>query len=119
MSIDWSRPVRTRDGREVRIYDANVGQEFNIHGAINLGGSSGWEVRQWLNDGRIVGRLDLPSDLVNVPRRVKVDCWLNVFDNGVFCGPWTTKREADMGLGAEFRIACIHVEREVEEGEGL
>lgn len=117
--IDWSKPVRTRDGREARVYSTDSGGTYPVHGAIkSLAGV--WHMNQWTSSGECAGfRVDTSSDLVNVPRRVKVDCWLNVFDNGVFCGPWTTKREADMGLGAEFRIACIHVEREVEEGEGL
>lgn len=115
MSIDWSRPVRTRDGREVRIYDANVGQEFNIHGAINLGGSSGWEVRQWLNDGRIVGRLDLPSDLVNVPRTVKVEAIIGVLPDGRI----TAHVGNNEATKWEDLFAMKTLRFEVEEGEGL
>lgn len=50
-------------------------------------------------------------------QKVKVDFWVNVYD-GCVGDPCDTKEEAD-DASDPHRLACIHIEREVEEGEGL
>ena len=116
--IDWSRPVQTRDGREVRIYAKDGGSDFPIHGAINHP-RRGWEVRQWGKDGKITSVSEFECDLVNAPRRVKVERWINVYKNGA-CSTHASRVIADdySGTGLD-RIACIQICSEVEEGEGL
>lgn len=68
-----------------------------------------------------------PQDIVAKyvePRKVKVDAWMNVYEDGglgIACG----KADADQdafhytNYNVTKRIACIHIEREVTEGEGL
>jgi len=34
MSIDWTKPVQTRDGRKVTIYTTTAPTEYPVHGYI-------------------------------------------------------------------------------------
>lgn len=52
------------------------------------------------------------------PRKVKVDFWVNVYPNSRYGFSFSTKKEADQSTIGP-RIACIHIEREITEGEGL
>lgn len=58
------------------------------------------------------------------PPTKQVDFWINVyhvFPGGVmqFQNLFPTKEEADKGSCGEKRLACLHIVREYEEGEGL
>jgi hypothetical protein len=56
-------------------------------------------------------------NLIPVPKRVRFKGWLNVFKDGSF-NRHHTREDADR-IGAQSRIACIEIDREVTEGEGL
>lgn len=51
------------------------------------------------------------------PEPITVRGWVNVYADGNYSS-YRTKEEADR-YAADDRIACIRIEREVEEGEGL
>lgn len=55
-----------------------------------------------------------------VKPKIKVDCWLNVYppEYGAYLLPHKSKESADEGAHSG-RIACIHIQQEVEEGEGM
>jgi hypothetical protein len=111
--IDKNKTYKTRDGREVRIY-ATDGANGKIHGAML--DKEGWEHRTWTGAGRIMLCEEHPYDLIEVRPRHKRTVWLNVYNNGI--REWRTKEDADRYAG-DTRIACIKVELDFEEGEGL
>ena len=114
--IDINKTYRTRDGREVRIYATDGGSRYSIHGAVSM--DDGWFPRQWTINGELSqGRL-VPSDhdLIEFRPRHKRTVWVNAYaddTNSVY----RTKERADGDK--HLRIACIKVDLDFEEGEGL
>ena len=115
--IDISKKYRTRDGREVRIYATDKGcGTASVHGAIKCKNDV-WHVYSWSEDGvSILGHIT-DKDLIEHRPRHKRTVWLNVYPSSIV---WdhTTKEKADKFASYE-RIACIKVELDFEEGEGL
>jgi hypothetical protein len=111
--ISKNKTYRTRDGREVRIYatDGGLGQSM-IHGAIY--GPNGWVPHVWFPDGSHESVGDF--DLIEVKPRIKRTVWLNVYENGQAL--YLSKEIAD-GMAHKSRLACVKVEIDCEEGEGL
>jgi hypothetical protein len=116
--IEMGKQYRTRDGREVRIYATDGNSEYQVHGATNEKGV--WHVREWTSKGWWrVGIGDDGLDLIEVKPRIKRTVWLNVYlDSSVRPYYYNNKAEADMGADHS-RIACVKVEIDCEEGEGL
>lgn len=60
-----AQDLKTRDGRDVRIYATGMPGRFPVHGAINDGDE--WNVATWTDEGRCystVIRKDMPSDII-------------------------------------------------------
>ena len=68
----------------------------------------------------LMGIGDPMLDLAPPPKKtVRVRCWLNVYADGTVNRYWS-RMDADNSIGVTYnRIACIEIDREVEEGEGL
>ena len=116
--IDKNKVYKTRDGREVRIYATDGAMPRPVHGAVKSSYDSTWHSFQWHEDGRLVHNIlavDL-SDLIEVRPRHKRTVWVNVYDKAI-CD-FRTKEDADRYAG-DTRIACIKVDLDFEEGEGL
>jgi hypothetical protein len=115
MIIDINKTYRTRDGREVRIYATDGFGSHPIHGAINCSGD--WISTTWREDGRFYSDMESEDDLIEVKPRIKRTVWLNVSRGHVGCY-YDSKEHADSNktLGA---IACLKLELDFEEGEGL
>lgn len=115
--IDINKQYRTRDGREVRIYAMDGGDLFEdrtIHGAVKS--RDWWVFVVWnATTGRCFASVkeETAMDLIEVRPRHKRTVWLHVFRNGTICGP------IDACYDTPNRIACIKVELDFEEGEGL
>ena len=115
--ISKDKQYRTRDGHEVRIYSTDTGHGFDqVHGAIKE--VHGWEISVWGRNGMkdVSGIRETLNDLVEVKKRIKKTIWVNIdkqtddfFD---------TKEDADE-YASQHRIACVKVEIDCEEGEGL
>jgi len=125
--IDKSKTYRTRDGREVRIYATDGGSYQPIMGATSYTSKEGktwWESARWADDGSYdpYGR-ETNSDLIEVRPRHKRTVWLAVYPNGYIEA--TSKLEWRNGpcingpYDGEKPIACIKVDLDFEEGEGL
>ena len=121
--IDINKKYRTRDVREVRIYATDgYGSGSAIHGAIN--NFYGWVATVWNPDGKChwsagcYGDPSLDNDLIEVRPRHKRTVWLNVYDDCISRG-FETKDEADVKAVKNRRLACIKVELDFEEGDGL
>lgn len=114
--IDPNKKYRTRDNREVRIYAVDgYANGTAIHGAIkNVGG---WSLCGWFADGKYTLGDSTSTDLVEVKPRHKRTVWVNAYPSG-HVSMWEDKRTADK-MRDSHGIACIKVELDFEEGEGL
>ena len=115
--IDKNKTYKTRDGREVRIYATDGGDLFEdrtIHGAVKS--RNRWVFAVWnAMTGRCFASLkgETEMDLIEVRPRHKRTVFLHVFKNGSVC---STEEAYYVVTG---RIACIKVELDFEEGQGL
>ena len=114
--IDISKKYKTRDGRDVRIYATDGAGICSVHGAIK--NNEGWLNCAWLPNGSCYSGLTIDSDLIEVKPRHKQTVWLNVYEDGIAAYQHDDKEFADFRAGLT-RIACIKVELDFEEGEGL
>ena len=108
--ISKDKTYRTRDGREVRIYATDGGGDYPVHGSVKT--DDGWRSRTWVSNGQ-VGPFKNNGDLIEVKPRIKRTVWLNVYENG---GVYAVTDPINKG---EQCIACVKVEIDCEEGEGL
>ena len=113
ISID--KQYRTRDGREVRIYATDGGHGKIIHGAIKNGPY--WEAFSWQSNGMVSCYDQNVEDLVKVRPRHKRTVWLNVYGSPDDVTAYNYRWKADQSVSP--RIACIKVDLDFEEGEGL
>ena len=116
--IDKNKTYRTRDGREVRIYAVDGLEPFSVHGAMK--GGNRWVSNNWTSEGFHMPPTFCNCDLVEVKPRIKRTVWLNIYPESFVysCESNPTREGADLPL-MEGRIACICVEIDCEEGEGL
>ena len=113
--IDKNKTYRTRDGREVRIYATDGIMPTPIHGAVKSSYATEWHLYKWYEDGR-TERNTLAFnmyDLIEVRPRHKSTVWVNVYPDEVF-----THQHQHIPNRKD-RIACIKVELDFEEGQGL
>ena len=122
--IDINKKYRTRCGHEVRIYATDGVGKKSVHGAYFDGNVKGWISLVWTKFGRVDAYQELqPLDLIEVRPRHKRTVWLAVYPNGYIEA--TSKLEWRNGpcingpYDGEKPIACIKVELDFEEGEGL
>lgn len=112
--IDKSKIYKTRDGREVRIYATDGVLPYPIHGAIKT--KEGWVRASWTPDGDEGLRSD---DLIEVKPRHKRTVWLTIWSNNyIEASNKPEWRNGPLGCGGK-PVACIKVDLDFEEGEGL
>ena len=109
--IDINKKYRTRDGREVRIYATDGGGGRTVHGAVYCAGN--WYPQSWCSGGKLSAEINDPVDLIEVRPRHKRTVWLHVWNVGTVCA---SEESYYVPAG---RIACIKVDLDFEEGEGL
>ena len=114
--IDIDKKYRTRDGREVRIYATDGNGYWPIHGAIQLS-SSGWVPVSWDNHGNAFNSSHRDG-LIEIRPRHKRTVWINMYGTGIVGETCSSKEHADLAAAC-YRIACIKVDLDFEEGEGL
>ena len=114
--IDINKKYRTRDGREVRIYATDGIFPYEVHGSIKSTVSDGWLYYAWSADGS--HHRDAILSLIEVRPRHKRTVWLNVYETEIHFS-YDTKEEADSSVRRPKRLACIKVELDFEEGDGL
>ena len=112
--IDINKQYRTRDGREVRIYATDGNELKRVHGAFKNTYSGCWTSCDWEASGS--HWRDMLLDLIEVRPRHKRTVWLNIYDDS------KPALHLSRELADQYRcdrIACIKVELDFEEGEGL
>lgn len=118
--ISKDKEYRTRDGHEVRIYATDGGGTQPIHAAYRDEHNK-WHSSTWSLEGKFFLSGDpCRYDLIEVKPRIKRTVWLNVYADGISppVGSGMTREDADR-LAGTARVACIPVEIDCEEGEGL
>lgn len=121
MKVELGKQYRTKDGKEVRIYAVDAGEYLTVHGAIKHENPPRWLSYMWSIQGRAsdwAAAQDYSLNLVEVKPRHKRIAWVNAYPNGQNPTTWAHKSEADR-FAQPGRIACIRVELDFEEGEGL
>ena len=115
--IDINKKYQTRDGREVRIYATDGGGPQPIHGAIS--GLNFWSTANWSKNGSytVVYGQEHDNDLIEIRPRHKRTVWLNVYGRPDDVTAYNCRWKANQSVFP--RIACIKVELDFEEGEGL
>ena len=115
--IDINKKYRTRDGREVRIYATDGGGRNPVHGSIKE--EDGWIFQVWPKSGRYFedDDEDYRIDLIEVRPRHKWKVWMNIYGPTSFTSHISREQAEDEQ--DTNRIACIKVELDFEEGEGL
>jgi hypothetical protein len=119
--IDINKKYRTRDGREVRIYatDGGLGHCMTHGAAKNESGY--WQSFSWYtaHGGYYDEGVSNVHDLIEVRPRHKRTVWMNVYKQSATI--WDSKEHADARAdrASYGRIACIKVDLDFEEGEGL
>lgn len=116
--ISLDKKYRTRVGREVRLYVTDCPGDYPVHGAVkNTNGN--WCVKSWTKDGRwldsVVSEIT-DDDLIEVKQRHKRTVWVNVYDG--YVGIHRSKDRADNERYGDC-LACIKLDLDFEEGEGL
>jgi len=115
--INMSKKYRTREGREVRIYATDGEYPYKIHGAFKTEQGE-WRHARWTSKGSFVLAGESDGDLIEVKPRHKRTVWLNLYSELAVCFGYENERYAHEGFDPD-RIACIKVELDFEEGEGL
>ena len=114
--IDKSKHYRTRDGREVRIYATDGGVGNSIHGAFKDANNI-WRQHCWREDGN--DYYSKSHDLIEVRPRIQRTVWLTIWSNNyIEASNKPEWRNGPLG-GGEEPVACVQVEIDCEEGEGL
>jgi hypothetical protein len=112
--IDINKQYRTRDGREVRIYAVDGQEDWPIHGATLK--SFGWSSECWTKNGSSLTNMPHADDLVEVRPRHKRTVWVTVYPMNRY---QISNENIQCDIYPPKRIACIKVELDFEEGEGL
>lgn len=115
--IDINKKYRTRGGREVRIYAVDGDEPRPVHGAVKS--QTGWIVSHWPKDG-IQSSYEGSNDLIEVKPRIQKTVWLSFWSNNYTEATrekpeWRKTRSRN----GDLPDACVKVEIDCEEGDGL
>ena len=111
-------PVKLVNGSEAEITRINEGQEeYRYVGHVMIGAT--WIPAGWHACGRMMYTpTESGNNLAPPPKKtVRVQRYVNVFEDGTMIS-WPTREKAD-DCKEGTRFACIEIDREVTEGEGL
>lgn len=112
-------PVKLFDGRDAVIHRFCEKRQQYIGEFRDLSGrwyASEWTDLGWYSKG--IGQGDSMNLVLRPRKTLRVRLWLNVYDKGSLVYQYGTRELADIEATSN-RFACIEIDREVEEGEGL
>ena len=113
--ISKDKTYRTRDGREVRIYATDGFGYKSVHGAIKE--DNGWWPLEWNENGTSISHKH-SFDLIEVKPRYQRTLWMNMYLDYPDMRGHVSEAAADQAARDD-RIACIKIDLDFEEGEGL
>ena len=115
-------PVKLADGSEGHIDFVQPESKHHRYIGRTKDNSGQWRALHWCDAGRVPYTTQgYAKNLAPPPKKtVRVERYVNVFEDGAMIS-WPTREEADgcRLLDDEPRFACIEIDREVTEGEGL
>jgi len=110
--ITMDGEYQTRDGRKMRVLCVDAPHPLPV---ITI--SPAGQVYRYPENGRYLSDLcDHSADLVPVPKRHKRTVWVNLSPQLV--GAYETRKSADFFAHPD-RIACLKLDLDFTEGEGL
>jgi|GEM_PF-1093894 len=114
--IDWTKPVRTKNGKSVRVLCTDGPGEYPVIGIVDENSIP----QTWTLSGQynLTGH-DSFYDIKNAPQRIQRECWVNVYADHAVGKLWDTREEALRMIRSAGPIACVKVVIDCEEGEGL
>lgn len=110
--IDPAKTYQTRSGLPVRILCIDGPSRHPVIGIIGDG------LCCWLASGRMSVDGETDFDLIEKPREIEVEFWVNVYPSGTAGTLYRTRKLADE-VQLSDRIACLHIKQTVTEGFGL
>lgn len=111
--IDLEKHYRTEAGYEVKL---SFIDGWKVYGHFK-NKSGYWFDGEWGEyDGKYLSYFKPEHNLVEIKPRIKQNLWLNIHSGGVLVH--ATKKDAD-ATRHKSCIACVKVELDYEEGEGL
>jgi hypothetical protein len=114
--IDINKKYRTESGLEVVLHTTEgIDKAFPIVGEIKFTDGS-TVLTKWTVYGQVHGTYTKVCCLVEVKPRIKRTVWVNVYPT--YYGAHLTKESAG-AHAMSGRVACVKVEIDCEEGDGL
>ena len=113
MKIELGKEYETRAGREVRIYALEDEGDYPVHGAVFEEGV--WHGHSWGADGRWLSFSPDRLDLIEKPKTIKGEVWVNVYESGNH--GLNASREGADRCAVNGRIARIRLPFECKEGQ--
>ena len=121
--ITMDKKYKTRSGRPVRLLcvDGCI-PNFPVVGFVGV------NLILWMHDGKYANFYNISSpkiknvtdwDLVEVKPRVKRTYYINIYDDYATIHDWRTKANKSAIDRYSPRLACVEVQIDCEEGEGL
>ena len=115
--IDITKMYSTRNGMKVRIYAVDGQGKKSVHGAYWDDFVEGWVPLSWTKYGKVDLYQEIqPLDLIEVRPRHKRTVWVTVYPMNRY---YISDENIQCDIYPPKRIACIKVELDFEEGEGL
>jgi len=114
--ININKKYRTTLGAEVRIYSVDGDEPHPVHGAFKS--PTGWVSCCWRQDGVQMDHAG-PYDLVEVKTRFQRTVWINIYPDEERKSTAHNKKEKADRYAISTRIACVKVEIDCDEGEGI
>ena len=112
-------PVKLMDGSEGHIDFVQPESKHHRYIGRAKNGSGEWRSWQWSECGRVsYTTTGYAKNLAPPPKKtVRVQLWINVYTDGPHA--LHPSKESALAGGEHARFACIEIDREVTEGEGL
>lgn len=116
--ISMDKKYRTRDGRPVRVLATDARGEQPVVGLVYELEADKETLRRWSIDGKWrAAACESELDLIEVKPRIKRTWWANIYQN--YGSLHESRKTADENRTPIGRLACIKIEIDCVEGEGL
>lgn len=111
MTIDWTRPLQTRNGKyKVRVLCTDAKGRLPVVCLVLRDNED--RIQTYTLEGRVITDVDCDNDAVNVPEKRTIKGWVNVYND--HSGPIHDSEVVANSVSHEGRIACVYVFGEYE-----
>ena len=119
MLVSMDKAYKTRGGYPVKIYAVYKDQLYGVLGAVFK--NDEWMPVSWKLNGSYAVIREYNLDLVEIAPRIKRTYWVNLYPDKHTATMYEDMKTAYLFEMRDYhkRIACVKVEIDCEEGEGL